>query len=312
MAAQTGARRDNKCCRIFLFTRETRAQGAFLSAGVESIGLECVGQSGADDVSSSRSDAMLLLGTVIEGLLRSLSAVVERLHHSSAFYLLLSPSRFVPAAVYLPVCALLIVSPLLSAVGNASLGISPHRVVEAWADAVIAFIITVLVGLLSGALLGGIVDAHGGSPPSRVAVAAWALLSSVLLFVSHYRVRTVVLSTNVLRALILGAVSVSLLYALLVNTPVMLPIGVVTSPAVMLSRPLRGWRGSVAVFSVVAAPLIVLAGAAAFTGVSLEVLCLRARLADPLLWPLTFCVMLPAHALAVRIITARKSDTHTS
>lgn len=89
--------------------------GAFLTASVECASLIASGSGGAHS-------AALRLGAVLEGHVRSWSNVLERLHHSSAFYVLLSPSRLLSPPAYMPAAGLLAAGPLLRACAAAARG----------------------------------------------------------------------------------------------------------------------------------------------------------------------------------------------
>jgi len=72
--------------------------------------------------SGGAHSAALRLGAVLEGHVRSWSNVLERLHHSSAFYVLLSPSRLLSPPAYMPAAGLLAAGPLLRACAAAARG----------------------------------------------------------------------------------------------------------------------------------------------------------------------------------------------
>ena len=92
----------------FLARGADGAHAAFLGAGVECATL---GGGGGD---------ALQLGRLVEGHLRSWSNLLERLHHSSAFYILLTPGQLLSPPAYLPAAALLCVAgPLLQALAGA-------------------------------------------------------------------------------------------------------------------------------------------------------------------------------------------------
>ena len=59
---------------------------------------------------------------MLEGSFRSLSNVLERLHHNSAFYILLSPARLLSPPAYMPQLGLLMAGPLLCACALATRG----------------------------------------------------------------------------------------------------------------------------------------------------------------------------------------------
>ena len=70
--------------------------------------------------------AALAVGGILEGSLRSLSNMLERLHHSSAFFLLLSPTRFIAAPGFMPQVGVLLAALLLQACALVTRGSEPE------------------------------------------------------------------------------------------------------------------------------------------------------------------------------------------
>ena len=103
-----------------------RAHGAFLDASIDSASLAGVASHVAAAPRYRGEHAALAVGGILEGSLRSLSNMLERLHHSSAFFLLLSPTRFVAAPGFMPQVGVLLAALLLQACALATRGSEPE------------------------------------------------------------------------------------------------------------------------------------------------------------------------------------------
>ena len=121
--------------------RHCRAHGAFLDAFVDSASLVGVPVPAGADPRLRGEHAAQAVGGILEGALRSLSNMLERLHHSSAFFVLLSPTRFVAAPGFMPQVGVLLASLLLQACALATRGSEPEwggaPRVEDWAHAAV-------------------------------------------------------------------------------------------------------------------------------------------------------------------------------
>jgi glycosylphosphatidylinositol transamidase len=95
--------------------RNGRAHGAFLDASIDSASLVGVSPDASAAPRFRGEHAALAVGGILEGSLRSLSNMLERLHHSSAFFILLSPIRFVAAPGFMPQVGVLLAALLLQA-----------------------------------------------------------------------------------------------------------------------------------------------------------------------------------------------------
>ena len=103
--------------------------GAFLELGVDSATLRLVGSSSTSEgARRGKSSDLAVAGSAahalaaVEMVLRTCNNLQERLHHSTALYLLLSPDRFISIADYIAPPALL----LAAALGQVG-GVQQHR-----------------------------------------------------------------------------------------------------------------------------------------------------------------------------------------
>jgi hypothetical protein len=94
--------------------RRPRVHGAFLDAFVECASLSAVVDRGASET-RARPPAALALGSLLESTVRSWSSASERLHHSSSFFILLSPGRLLSPPAYAPQLLAIALAPLLRA-----------------------------------------------------------------------------------------------------------------------------------------------------------------------------------------------------
>ncbi|KAJ9068914.1 Glycosyl phosphatidyl inositol protein transamidase complex subunit [Entomophthora muscae] len=85
----------------------TKPQGLFLTYDVDAVSV--TGIPGPSRLS------LIDIGQQIESTFRSLNNLLERLHHATRFYLLLTPTTFAPLAVFLPVALIFALLPILVA-----------------------------------------------------------------------------------------------------------------------------------------------------------------------------------------------------
>jgi len=188
---------------------------------------------------------------MLEGSVRSLSNLLERLHHSSAFYVMLSPDRFLGAAVYMPPAGLVLAALLLCASGCAIHGAGAHwpepPSSDEWAHAGI-----VAVGAFSASQAAGALLVHvalplrdAGLAGSPALCAAWMSASAVLCWAGMRAPAVLLPCTQPLRkgawmalkALTLAAVTLILAQAIILNTGLALPCAALLAPACLAARP---------------------------------------------------------------------------
>lgn len=87
--------------------RATGAHSAFIPYHVDAVTLQTIGDGWHDEMS---------LGRLVEGLFRSLNNLLEHLHQSFFFYLLMQANRFVSIGTYLPSAMLLAVNFTISCI----------------------------------------------------------------------------------------------------------------------------------------------------------------------------------------------------
>jgi hypothetical protein len=199
-------------------------------------------------------DAALRLGQTLEGCVRSLSNLLERLHHSSAFYIMLSPGRFLGAAVYMPPGGLLLGALLLCGAGCATRGAGAHwpntPPTHDWAHAM-----TTAAGVYGASMGAGVLllrvllparDAAGGAPDARLLLLGWALTTAAACAVSLALTPAVVLRDArplragpwvPLKALTLAATCLWLAQGIILNTGLALPYTALLVPACLAARP---------------------------------------------------------------------------
>ena len=198
-----------------------------------------------------REDAALRLGQMLEGSVRSLSNLLERLHHSSAFYVMLSPERFLGAAVYMLPVGLVSAALLLSASGCAIRGAGLHwpepPSSDEWAHAAVA-----AVGAFGASWAAGALLIHVALPlrdvemaSSSALCAGWVLASAAMCATGMAAPVTLLSGTKplhqgawlALKAILLAAVSLLLAQGAIVNTGLTLPCALMLAPACLAAQP---------------------------------------------------------------------------
>jgi hypothetical protein len=222
-----------------------------LDAAVDSTTVAAVRVPGGAQPALHREDAALRLGQMLEGSVRSLSNLLERLHHSTAFYIMLSPGRFLGAAVYMPPCGLMLAALLLCASGCAIRGGGAHwpdpPSAAEWTHAAV-----VAVGAFSASQAAGALLLHAALPMRDAGVAgasalcaAW-LAAAMLLCWAGMRAPLAVLpgapplrkgAWLALKALMLAAVTLLLAQATIANTGLAVPCAALLAPACLAARP---------------------------------------------------------------------------
>ena len=183
--------------------------------------------------------------------MRSLSNLLERLHHSSAFYVMLSPGRFLGAAVYMPPVGLVLAALLLCASSCAIRGAGAHwpepPSAEEWTRACVAAVGTFSASQAAGALLLHAVlplrDAGVGG--DAVLCTAWVAASCALCFAGICAPAALLPGSPPLRqggwialkALTLAAVTLLLAQVTIANTGLALPCAALLAPACLAARP---------------------------------------------------------------------------
>ena len=198
-----------------------------------------------------REDAALRLGQMLEGSVRSLSNLLERLHHSSAFYVMLSPERFLGAAVYMLPGGLMSAALLLSASGCAIRGAGTNwpepPTSDDWAHAALAAVSVFGSSWAAGALLIHVAlpmrDAEWAS--SSALCAAWVLTSAAMCVTATVAPVALLSGTMhkhqgvwlALKAIMLAAVSLLLAQGTIINTGLTMPFALALSPACLAAQP---------------------------------------------------------------------------
>jgi glycosylphosphatidylinositol transamidase len=215
------------------------AHAAFLEAGVEAVTLSTLrAPRGSRQVGlEARQAAALQLGVAVEAYLRSLSNLLERLHHSSAFYILLSPQRFVHAGVFMPAAAGSPTSLMLAAAGCALRGggsVQPPPLRGDWSCGG-----KLAAGLHASGVVAGLMltmRTPWSSPACTTAAAllipgAWAFVA----IPPHRSLREG--GWLALKSIALAGAAIALAHALIVNCAVALVLGLLLTPACLAARP---------------------------------------------------------------------------
>ncbi len=305
--------------------------GAFLDAAVESATVAAVRSplSGAR-AAVAGDDAALRLGTHLEGCLRALSNVLERLHHSSAFYILLSPGRFLGAAAYMPPGGLLLGALLLSAGAGAARGAGAHWPdapgAREWAHAgAVAAAVHGAGAAAQALLLRAALPARAAAPAAPL-LAAWACVTAALCCAGLRAAAWLLRDARPLRdgpwlplkALALAAIVLALSQALILSPALGLPCAALLVPACLAARPAppggaqgahaRSARAARWLLLLAASPPVVLAlAAAAMDCAPGEVLWRVAEQSaawDTLAAPLALRAYLPCFVLLCAILAA--------
>ena len=244
--------------------------------------------------------------------MRSWSNALERLHHSSAFYLLLSSSRLVSPPAYLPAAGLLVAGPLLRACAAAARGVGgyppPTPADWAYATLVAAAIYGACVAMMHGLLA----CAQLAAP---TALPAWWMLQWLLVRTAR-QLPARLLGDNrqlrdgpwvALRTVVQLVTCIWLLRTAVACFALALPAALVLSPICLAAQPCRPEEsrfGRVTrwAFLIAASPPVALACAAALFGCPLQHVLAQLRLHavawDTLLLPLLFSCLLPCFLLA--------------
>jgi hypothetical protein len=280
-------------------------------------------------------DAALRLGQTLEGCVRSLSNLLERLHHSSAFYIMLSPGRFLGAAAYMPPGGLLLGALLLCGAGCATRGAGAHwpntPPARDWAHAMATAAGVYGASMGAGVLLLRVLlparDAADGAPDrSSLLLLGWALTTAAACAASLRTAAVVLRDARPLRAgpwvplkaLTLAATCLWLAQAVILNTGLALPYAALLVPACLAARPAppggalggraRGTRAARWLLLAAASPPVVVCLASLALGCAPgDVLWRVARHAaewDTLCAPLAFGAYLPCFLLCAAILAA--------
>jgi len=225
--------------------------GAFLDAAVDAATILAVRAPGGAQPALRHEDAALRLGQMLEGSVRSLSNLLERLHHSSAFYVMLSPERFLGAAVYMLPGGLMSAALLLSASGCAIRGAGTNwpdpPISDDWTHAAVAAVGVFGASWAAGALLLYVAlpmrDAAMAS--SSALCAAWVLASSAMCVTGMVAPIALLSGTKTkrqgawlaMKAILLAAVSLLLAKGTIINTGLTLPCALVLAPACLAAQP---------------------------------------------------------------------------
>ena len=198
-----------------------------------------------------REDAALRLGQMLEGSMRSLSNLLERLHHSSAFYVMLSPERFLGAAVYMLPVGLVSAALLLSASGcairGAGLNWPEPPSSDEWAHAAVA-----ALGAFGASWAAGVLLIHVALPlrdaemaSSSALCVAWVFASAAMCATGMVAPVALLSGTKplhqgawlALKAILLSSVSLLLAQGAIVNTGLTLPCALVLAPGCLAAQP---------------------------------------------------------------------------
>ena len=225
--------------------------GAFLDAAVDAATVAAVRASGVSQPALRREDAALRLGHMLEGSVRSLSNLLERLHHSSAFYVMLSPGLFVGAAVYMLPSGLVLGALLLCASGCAMCGAGVHwpnpPTASEWTHAAVVTVGAFGTAQVTRALLLLLVLPlrDEGVVGESALYAGWLVATMTLCF-GGVLVPAALLpgaqplhngSWLALKSLTLAAVTLVLAHATIANTGLAMPCALLLAPACLTARP---------------------------------------------------------------------------
>jgi hypothetical protein len=276
------------------------AHGAFLAASVECATIAAVGAPLYAD-----AEAALRLGALVEGHVRSWSNVVERLHHSSSFYVLLSPARLLCAPAYMPAAALLAVGPLLRACAAASRGSDrlPAPAPADWAHA--ALVAAAVYGACALALVGIATNKELAGP---AALLCWlSLLWACTMAVQRLPARLLGDSRQLrdgpwlpLLALVQFITGAWLLRSVAACCALALPAGLLLAPLCLACRPAR--HGTHWALLAAAASPAVLSVVGALLGCPPQHALLRLRDSDSLLLPLLVACVTPCVLLCTLVV----------
>lgn len=283
------------------------------------------------------ADAALQLGQMLEGSVRSLSNLLERLHHSSAFYIMLSPERFVGAAVYMPPVGVLLGGLLLCAAAGATRGAGEHwpqpPQERDWVHGLATAAGVYGGSAAAGALLLHVMlplrmewPWHSSRPSQDMLLLCWAT-AAALLAAAGFRAAAWVLGDArplrdgpwvPLKSLMLAATCLWLAQAVILNTGLALPCALLLAPASLAARPAppgaalsrkgRAARGMRWLLLLAASPPVVVwfAGCAlrcSPSDVLWRVACHAAEW-DTLCFPLAFGAYLPCILVCAAILSA--------
>lgn len=278
------------------------AHAAFLEAGVEAVTLSTLRaprgsrQTGLE----ARQAGVLQLGVAVEAYFRSLSNLLERLHHSSAFYILLSPRRFVHAGVFMsfaagPPAALMLTAAGCALRGNG--GTQPPPCRGDWSLGCKMAAAMHAAGGVAGMLL------LMRTPACNTAVALLLPCAGVLVTMPRRPLREG--GWLALKAITLAGAAIALAHALIVNYAVALAAMLLLTPACLAARPVvhsRARAGRVLRWLALAWAFLPLLGLLHWRGHQLAASATAREHALPL--SLAFGTYLPALGASIAIMRA--------